>query len=161
MGKENAIRQLGNEAEAEALDEEEDEDEETQHGNDTDDENDDEEDEDDDEDEDRDSIVYSDDAASDGNESDNEAGFAESDESDAEGEFSFWTPGKRMPGRESIEALISRPSAHRTASTSSIDSLNHMEPEAGPKRLRRRPIKIRPGTPDLPDSTDFVCGTLD
>ena len=161
LKKENAIRQLGNEAEAEALDEEEDEDEETQHGNDTDDENDDEEDEDDDEDEDRDSIVYSDDAASDGNESDNEAGFAESDESDAEGEFSFWTPGKRMPGRESIEALIYRPSAHRTASTSSIDSLNHMEPEAGPKRLRRRPIKIRPGTPDLPDSTDFVCGTLD
>merc|ERR1711964_317946 len=41
------------------------------------------------------------------------------------------------------------------------DSLNHMEPEAGPKRLRRRPIKVRPGTPELPDSTDFVCGTLD
>ncbi|KAH7418113.1 hypothetical protein BKA64DRAFT_564666 [Cadophora sp. MPI-SDFR-AT-0126] len=159
LKKENAIRQLGNEAEAEAMDEEEDEDEQTQDGNDTDDENDDEEDED--EDEDRDPIDYSDDAASDGNESDNEAGFAESDESDAEGEFSFWTPGKRMPGRESIEALVYRPSAHRTASTSSIDSLNHMEPEAGPKRLRRRPIKIRPGTPDLPDSTDFVCGTLD
>ena len=30
------------------------------------------------------------------------------------------------------------------------------------KRLRTsRKIKIRPGTPDLPDSTDFVCGTLD
>ncbi|KAK0112974.1 hypothetical protein ONS95_014688 [Cadophora gregata] len=161
LKKENAIRQLGNEAEAEALDEEEeDEDEETQDGNDTDDENDEEE-EDEDEDEDRNSIDYSGDAASDGNESDNEAGFAESDESDAEGEFSFWTPGKRLPGRESIEALIYRPSAHRTASTSSIDSLDHMEPEAGPKKLRRRPIKIRPGTPDLPDSTDFVCGTLD
>jgi hypothetical protein len=26
---------------------------------------------------------------------------------------------------------------------------------------RQRPIKIRPGTPDLPDSTDFVCGTID
>jgi len=164
LKKENAIRQLGNEAEAEALEDEEEEDEEeddeTQNGIDSDDENDEDE-EDEDEDEDQDSIGYSDDAASDGNESDNEAGFAESDESDAEGEFSFWTPGKRMPGRESIEALVYRPSAHRTASTSSIDSLNHMEPEAGPKKLRRRPIKIRPGTPDLPDSTDFVCGTLD
>ncbi|KAL2074531.1 hypothetical protein VTL71DRAFT_8309 [Oculimacula yallundae] len=160
LKKENAIRQLGNEAEAEALeDEEEEDDEETQDGNDSDDEDDEEEEED--EEDDRDSIDYSDDAASDGNESDNEAGFAESDESDAEGEFSFWTPGKRMAGRSSIEALAYRPSAHRTASTSSIDSLDHMEPEAGPKRLRRRPIKIRPGTPDLPDSTDFVCGTLD
>ncbi|CZT05579.1 uncharacterized protein RAG0_11600 [Rhynchosporium agropyri] len=162
LKKENAIRQLGNEAEAEALEDEEEEeddedDEETQNGNDSDNEDD----EDEEEDDDRDSVDYSDDSASDGNESDNEAGFADSDESDAEGEFNFWTPGKRMPGRSSIEALAYRPSAHRTASTSSIDSLNHMEPEAGPKRLRRRPIKIRPGTPDLPDSTDFVCGTLD
>ncbi|KAH9223817.1 hypothetical protein DL95DRAFT_419764 [Leptodontidium sp. 2 PMI_412] len=149
LKKENAIRQLGNEAEAEALeDEEEEDDEETQNGNDSDDDENDEEDEEDeeeedeeeeDEDEDQDSIDYSDDAASDGND-------------DAEGEFQFWTPGKRVPGRESIEALVYRPSAHRTASTSSIDSLNHMEPEAGPKRLKRRPIKIRPGTPDLPDN---------
>jgi len=35
-----------------------------------------------------------------------------------------------------------------------------MEPPKG-RMPRRRPIKIRPGTPDLPDSTDFVCGTLD
>jgi len=46
--------------------------------------------------------------------------------------------------------------------------LKHMSPipQAFPGRSQRRMrnsrrIKIRPGTPDLPDSTDFVCGTLD
>ncbi|KAK1489834.1 hypothetical protein CCUS01_14560, partial [Colletotrichum cuscutae] len=29
------------------------------------------------------------------------------------------------------------------------------------RRGRAQRIKIRPGTPELPDSTDFVCGTLD
>lgn len=152
LQKENVIRRLGNEAEQEALDDEDDEDDEDD-GNDSDDEN-------DDEDELDDGFLDdgSDEEASDGNETDNEAGFAESDEeSDVEGEFAFWTPGKR-PSRDELSTY--RPSAHRTASTSSIDSLNHMSPKKEAK-MRRRPIKIRPGTPDLPDSTDFVCGTLD
>lgn len=149
LQKENAIRRLGKEAEQEAL--EEDEEDEQNDGHDS-------EDEQDDEDEMEDGFLgSSDDDASDGNETDNEAGFAESDsESDGEEEFAFWTPGKR-PSRDELSTY--RPSAHRTASTSSIDSLNHMSPKGA--KIKRRPIKIRPGTPDLPDSTDFVCGTLD
>lgn len=156
---ENDIRRLGNEAEEEALEDEEDED--NRDGNDSDDENDFDEDDDDD----RDSTDGSDDDASDGNETDNEAGFADSDEeSDGEGDFAFWRPGRNIGHREAGEASTYRASAHRTASASSIDSLNHMSPPQSTsevRRPRRRPIKIRPGTPDLPDSTDFVCGTLD
>jgi hypothetical protein len=157
LEKENRIRRLGNEAEEEALEDEEDDDED---GNMSDDEGDSDSQE---EMEDVDDIVQgSDFEASDGNETDNEAGFAESDdESDAEGDFAFWTPGKKIRSRTIGEASTYRASAHRAASASSIDSLNHMEPPREERRLRRRPIKIRPGTPDLPDSTDFVCGTLD
>jgi len=158
LEKENRIRQLGNEAEEEALEDEEDDDEENGNISDDDGDSDSQEEMDD-----IDGLVEgSDFEASDGNETDNEAGFAESDdESDAEGEFAFWTPGKNGRNRPIGEASTYRASAHRTASASSIDSLNHMEPPKEERRLRRRPIKIRPGTPDLPDSTDFVCGTLD
>jgi Protein of unknown function (DUF2457) len=157
LEKENRIRRLGNEAEQEALEDEDDDDED---GNISDDEGDSDSQE---EMEDVDDIVAgSDFEASDGNETDNEAGFAESDdESDAEGDFAFWTPGRKLRSRAIGEASTYRASAHRAASASSIDSLNHMEPPKEERRLRRRPIKIRPGTPDLPDSTDFVCGTLD
>lgn len=151
---ENQIRRLGSEAEEEALEEDDDDEE----GNDSDDENDDDDDDEDNEDDENDS----DEDASDGNESDNEAGFAESDDSDGEGEFAFWTPGRILRGN--LTGSTFRPSAHRAPSASSIDSLNHTQlsnDEGMGKRLRRRPIKIRPGTPDLPDSTDFVCGTLD
>ncbi|CZR66213.1 uncharacterized protein PAC_16114 [Phialocephala subalpina] len=160
---ENAIRALGNEAEEEALEDEEDDDEEDQVDNDSDENDSDDEDVEDDEDEFDDveiGIDSSEDEGSDGNETDNEAGFAESDdESDGEGEFSFWTLGRKI--HHHGQASIYRPSAHRTASTSSIDSLNHMEPTVKKRRSRAMPMKLRPGTPELPDSTDFVCGTLD
>lgn len=156
LQKENAIRQLGNEAEQEALDEDEEDEEDDDDGYDSDDE---ERDEEDDDDATFNGSDYSDDDASDGNETDNEAGFADSDdESDGDGQYQFWTPGR------SGEPSAYRPSAHRAASTSSIDSLEHMKPvrDGNDKvRTRTRRIKIRPGTPDLPDSTDFVCGTLD
>jgi hypothetical protein len=158
---ENAIRRLASEAEDEAL--EEDEDEADEHGNDSDDEND----LDEDDDNDQDSLEGSDDDATDGNETDNEAGFADSDdESDRDGDYAFWTPGRHFADRDNGEATTYRPSAHRTASASSIDSLAHISlpqnsSEAKKPRRRRRLVKIRPGTPDLPDSTDFVCGTLD
>ena len=158
LEKENRIRRLGNEAEEEALEDEEDDDDD---GNISDDEGDSDSQEEDMEDVD-DLVEGSDFEASDGNETDNEAGFADSDdESDAEGDFAFWTPGRKVRSRAIGEASTYRASAHRTASASSIDSLNHMEPLKEERRVRRRPIKIRPGTPDLPDSTDFVCGTLD
>ncbi|TVY73256.1 hypothetical protein LSUE1_G007834 [Lachnellula suecica] len=154
---ENSIRQLGNEVEEEAL--EEDEEEEEDDVNSSDEDNND----DDDEEDDDDSLDGSDDG-SDGNETDNEEGFADSDEeSDAEGEFAFWTPGRNVAHQRG-DASTYRASVHRAASASSIDSLSHVESAMGPRgarKPRRRPIKIRPGTPELPDSTDFVCGTLD
>jgi len=152
---ENAIRQLGNEAEEEALeeDENEEEDEEVDYSDDDDVSAEGDDDEDD----------YGSFDGSDGNETDNEAGFADSDESDAEGEFAFWTPGGNIVHQQG-DASTYRASAHRAASASSIDSLSHLDSVLGPegqRKPRRRPIKIRPGTPELPDSTDFVCGTLD
>lgn len=154
LKKENAIRLLGSQAEEEALEEEDEEDEDD--GNDSDIES---GEEDEDEDDDR-----SDFGGSDGNESDNEAGFADSDDgSEDGGDLAFWTPGRSITIGRNIEASTYRASAHRTASASSIDSLAAMRPVREEARARRKPkpIKIRPGTPDLPDSTDFVCGTLD
>jgi len=160
LKKENAIRQLGKEAEEEAL---EDEDDDSDEGND------DSDDEDEDIEDDDDNTVDGSDVdldASDGNETDNEAGFADSDdESDPTGEYQFWTPRKSLIAN-SGEVNIFRSSSRR-ASESSIDSLSHMSPIMEAKGVRSgrmkpsRKIRIRPGTPDLPDSTDFVCGTLD
>lgn len=153
---ENDIRKLGYEAEEEALEDDENEEEEEEEANDSDDDEFGEEGDDD--------SLGGSEEGSDGNETDNEAGFADSDEeSDAEGEFAFWTPGRHFAIQQA-DASTYRASAHRAASASSIDSLSHLESAMGPKgerKPRRRPIKIRPGTPELPDSTDFVCGTLD
>jgi hypothetical protein len=171
LKKENAIRQLGKEVEEEALqDEDEDDDDEIVEDSDVENREEDYDDDDDilDEDgQDEETIDGSDVDASDGNETDNEAGFAESDdESDAGGDFQFWTPGRPILG--SNDATTFRTTTHISASDSSIDSLKHMSPIASakaPLKAKRprasRKIKIRPGTPDLPDSTDFVCGTLD
>ncbi|RFU31801.1 hypothetical protein B7463_g4537, partial [Scytalidium lignicola] len=157
LKKENDIRRLGSEAEEEAL-EDSDEDEE-------DDQDQDEEDEDNDDNDDNDSF---DDDASDGNETDNEAGFADSDDESDAGEFQFWTPGQAIPSKQPGEPVAYLGQGLRAASLSSIDSLNHMDPSfdgyegaTNGRTKRSRRIKIRPGTPDLPDSTDFVCGTLD
>jgi hypothetical protein len=165
LKKENAIRQLGKEAEEEALqDEEEEDDDDEETADDTDDDNDDESDYQDNDH----TINGSEDEASDGNETDNEAGFADSDdESDPAGEYQFWTPGRGLFATGSGEAGGFLTSANRAASVSSIDSLSHMSPilkangVASGRSKPSRKIKIRPGTPDLPDSTDFVCGTLD
>ncbi|KAJ8065495.1 hypothetical protein OCU04_006176 [Sclerotinia nivalis] len=167
LAKEIKIRRLGSEAEEEALEEEDDED--FDDGNDSDNEDGSDDDQDDYEDDETDR-VYSDDDDTDGNETDNEAGFADSDdEDDTEGDFNFWTPIRLEQARFPIpnaEASTYRASANRTASASSIESLNDTAPIRELSRGKRRPrkprsIKIRPGTPDLPDSTDFVCGTLD
>lgn len=163
LKKENAIRQLGREAEEEAMQEEED-------GEQDEDEDEDDQQEDSDGD---DQDDCSDDASdldvSDGNETDNEAGFAESDDESEGEEFQFWTPGRAVTENVTGEASTYRASAHRTTSESSIDSPRNMSPPApwsdaafpksNPRPARRN--KFRPGTPDLPDSTDFVCGTLD
>ncbi len=176
LKKENAIRLLGNQAEEEALEEDDDdEDDDEEDDEDLDSESDSDLDSNDDLDledgeepmlldgEELDEDEGEDVGVSDGNETDNEAGFADSDnESDATGDFAFWTP-RGNPGRQNRQPPVARASAHhRAASASSIDSLDYMEPAMRGRRMPiRRPMKIRPGTPDLPDSTDFVCGTLD
>lgn len=113
-----------------------------------------------------------DNSASDGgNESDDEGGFASSDdESDAGSEYQFWAPTANI-ARGSMEHMNLRHFSSRQHSpASSIESLNR---SASPslhfrswqvRRSRRQTPKVprmRPGTPELPDSTDFVCGTLD
>ncbi|KAJ5466336.1 hypothetical protein N7530_010123 [Penicillium desertorum] len=149
MKKEMAIRRLGEQAEEEALEEEEDmedlpDDDETVH----------------------------DFSSDDGNESDNEAGFADSDESDDDGsDIEFWGSSQHVT-ESSSQSIDARPSAmERRASNTSFDSMtddhSNWLPAPVQKITSRRTsktsksISIRPKTPNLPDSTDFVCGTLD
>ena len=149
MKKEMAIRRLGEQAEEEALEEEEDmedlpDDDETVH----------------------------DFSSDDGNESDNEAGFADSDESDDDGsDIEFWGSSHHIP-EPSSQSTDARPSTmERRASNTSFDSMTDDHSNWLPAPVQRitsrrtsktsKSISIRPKTPNLPDSTDFVCGTLD
>ena len=156
LKKERDIRKLSEEAEREAKQEngeDEDEDEENnQEDNgvdvdedndqdDNDDEDDDDEDadnNDDEEEDDDDDDEYDEDGMS-GNESDNEAGFASDDDSDDD---LFFGPDPPLS--------LAKPICCRNTSTTT-DSF--LKPAA--RRHTRSP------TPELPDSTDFVCGTLD
>ncbi|KAL8762703.1 MAG: hypothetical protein Q9184_001357 [Pyrenodesmia sp. 2 TL-2023] len=106
-----------------------------------------------------------------GNESDDEEGFAESDdESELGSDFHFWTPGLTTAATSADHLEHFRPTAPRTTSNSSIESTIRVKDaekrpdymaHCGRKGSRTKPVRMRPGTPDLPDSTDFVCGTLD
>ncbi|KAI4167329.1 MAG: hypothetical protein LQ343_007290 [Gyalolechia ehrenbergii] len=155
LQKENAIRKLGEEAEEEAMEEETAEEEEHYDGL-----------------AELDDRLSSDDGASDGgNESDNEEGFAESDdESETGSDYHFWTPGLTTAATSADHLEHFRPTVPRTSSSSSVESMIHVQKvkdvsEHAARRVRKssrtRPLRMRPGTPDLPDSTDFVCGTLD
>lgn len=161
MKKEMAIRKLGEEAEAEAIAEEE---EEENKEEDDDDDDDQEEDLNDDE---EDIETIHDYSSDDGNESDNEAGFADSDdESDGNSEYEFWAPSTTTAATSADNMDLVRLAAERRNSNTSIDSLKHEDTQRRPslvgKGKGRHAINIpRAPTPDLPDSTDFVCGTLD
>ncbi|KAF2823398.1 hypothetical protein CC86DRAFT_298541 [Ophiobolus disseminans] len=153
---ENGLRQLGEEVEEEALEEDEDEDE----VNEVDDDDLLEEDEDN-------SDAYSD-ATDEGFQTDDEDGFAVSDdESDAGSDYNWWAPGASTAATsvEHLEQL--RLKTTRTVSESSVGSLESQKGFEFPAKLhskRRkpsRPVNIRVPSPELPDSTDFVCGTLD
>lgn len=159
---ENNLRQLGEEAEEEALDDEEEElNEEDADDGDLDDDDDDDilEDEEDQDDE--------DDISDEGFQTDDEDGFAVSDdESDAGSDFNWWAPGAYSTAATSMEHLEHiRPSSHRSLSESSMGSVEGDRgfkiPEKPLKRRKSRPVNIRVPSPELPDSTDFVCGTLD
>lgn len=104
----------------------------------------------------------------DGFHSDNEEGFASSDDEN-ESDYEWWKPGPSTAATsvEHLDRLAivnSKPVEQSSVGSASsgresIRSLRH--------RLHKRHTKTaamninRPPTPDLPDSTDFVCGTLD
>ncbi|KAI9675117.1 MAG: hypothetical protein M1817_001525 [Caeruleum heppii] len=147
LRKENAIRRLGEEAEEEALQDEDEQDIDNAVDQDVDGEE-------------------EDDASDDGNETDDEEGFAASDDdSDAGSEYNFWTPRKSTAATSVEHADHIRPHHGRTLSDSSMESVGEFRQSPSraavmPRKVPRR-IRGRPGTPQLPDSTDFVCGTLD
>ncbi|KAF3063687.1 hypothetical protein GL218_01189 [Daldinia childiae] len=173
LKKENEIRRLGKEAEEEELEEEEDEEAEELN----DDEDEEEEDEEDgvdlpdeimEEDEiddgyevDNQSGYGSDDDFSDGYNTDNEIGFADSDDDDDDGgNLDLWTPS-RGPVQNSGNTPIFRRLSMTGNRSDSSSSSDMPSPPTRTSREKPRRIKMRPGTPELPDSTDFVCGTLD
>ncbi|KAI1815882.1 hypothetical protein GGS20DRAFT_575865 [Poronia punctata] len=146
LWKENEIRRLGKEAEEEALEEEDDADiyaDDTYMVDDS---------EEDDEDVADHSNDGSDDNASDGYNTDNEIGFADSEEEE-DGDFELPVPILGLP-------YISNrlPIGRRPPSNGEKYDTSSSEGAKVPLRSRRR---IRRTTPELPDSTDFVCGTLD
>lgn len=179
LRQENAIRKLGKEAEEEAeledeIDEEDDEevddgdlideddDEDDEDDEDIDDEDEDEDDEDENEDDDEDD----DEAgptwaseASDGYRTDNEVGFADSDDED-DG-LVLWTT--RIGHYHSLSGAMSQ--TRRLSQGEKSDASTASDGGSSPSRRKRRskvrPVPVRSQTPELPDSTDFVCGTLD
>lgn len=162
LRKENEIRRLGKEAEEEELEEEEEEEQLDEDG---------EEDEmdlldnlgdevEDGYDIDDESGYGSGDDISDGYNTDNEIGFADSDDDDDGGNLDLWTPSRGPVLRLSGDTPIyRRPSM--TGNRSDSSSSDVPGPLSRAVREKTRRPKMRPGTPELPDSTDFVCGTLD
>jgi hypothetical protein len=167
LKKENAIRKLGQEVEEEAeleeeLDDEADiEDDDDDLGDDDD--GDGAEDEElglDEDDEQRDveaghsDYASDNDGGSDGYNTDNEVGFAESDDEDDD--LVLWTTGLVTHLSISGATPVRRRSSFNgeILSDSSVYAQNK-------RRTRPKRAVARVQTPELPDSTDFVCGTLD
>ncbi|KAK3944743.1 GTP-binding protein SAR1 [Diplogelasinospora grovesii] len=181
LQKENAIRKLGKEAEEEAdLEEEIDE----EIANEDDDEDDEDEDiEDDDDGEDLDNLDDNDDVeedaevessfndgepergwddeASDGYKTDNEVGFADSEDEDDDDLVLWTTRGNAPLSLSTATPPVPRRLSVGEHSDSSDCSKRNSGTVRSKNRGRRSAPVFRPGTPELPDSTDFVCGTLD
>ncbi len=152
LRKENAIRRLAEEAEAEALDED---DVEVDIEDDADELDDDDEEEEEEAEE-----------SDGGNETDDEEGFADSDdESDGDSEYQFWTPGLTTAATSTDQLDHIRPLKLRIDSESSVESAIDTKHRDSTRRRKgsrtHRSPRMRPGTPELPDSSDFVVGTLD
>jgi hypothetical protein len=164
LKKENAIRKLGEEVEEEEeleeqLEDEADNEDDDDAGDDNGDEG---ENEDVDIDEDRDQAELDDDhsaddsdadGGSDGYNTDNEVGFADSEEEDDD--LDLWTTG--------LVTHLSLSGATPVRRRSSFAGEIHSDSSVSGKNKRRTRAKQVPraDTPELPDSTDFVCGTLD
>jgi hypothetical protein len=106
-----------------------------------------------------------DDEASDGYKTDSELGFAESDDEDDD--LVLWTTriGHYRSLSGAVSGIASAPKMSRRPSlgghSDSSSSSNRKPGLARKKRSKTRPVPFRPATPELPDSTDFVCGTFD
>lgn len=155
---ENDLRKLGTEAEEEAMDEEEELDDEVADY--------DEEEEDDDENMSVGPISSAGYVSDEGFHSDDEEGFAGSDEeNEADSDDEWWAPGRgRQLSAEPLEHI--RPTSRRSNTDSSIASVENGQTVPTPiaRISSRRPKNKSSGkssAPELPDSTDFVCGTLD
>jgi hypothetical protein len=160
LRKENQIRRLAKEAEEEAEMEEDagdDDADATLDGNedDEDDEDDEQQDENGDELHDDFSGYGSDDDFSEGYHSDNEDGMSDSDAEDENDELKLWTLSNAVTPRFSDATPVYR---QHSLDTSFSDSSRRHHAFVYPTRVMK---PERPGTPELPDSTDFVCGTLD
>ncbi|OAA74471.1 GTP-binding protein SAR1 [Akanthomyces lecanii RCEF 1005] len=161
LTKEINFRRLADEAEEEALlEEDEEKDEGLEDDDDEDDQDDDEEDGGEDEyhvnieDEDDEDL---DDC--DGYSTDEETGFADSDDDEEDENMILWTPSHaNATGHSSSTLLARRPSAASQLSDCSTIS-NRSRKVA--RRSKPRDIHSDHEAHDLPDSTDFVCGTLD
>ncbi|EGX94521.1 GTP-binding protein SAR1 [Cordyceps militaris CM01] len=160
LTKENNFRRLADEAEEEALLEEaddknenadeDDDDEDGQDGNSED------EDDEDDEDQDRDEEDLDD---CDGYTTDEETGFADSDDDEEDENMILWTPGYgNAVGHNSSTPIVRRPSA--ASQLSDCSTISNQSRKVG-RRSKPRNIHSDHEAHDLPDSTDFVCGTLD
>lgn len=160
LQKEIVLRKACEEVEEEAVEEEDEEDELEDEAEMDDDEDDD--DEDDLEEE-----------SDEGFRTDDEGGFAESDSEGEESDEEWWRPGGLSTAATSIEQHMDRLALTRTdtdAAASSVESISpgHIEQPRmiQPRPERRSRSRTVPANPrkdaiDLPDSTDFVCGTLD
>lgn len=168
--KENHIRQLAQEAEDEDAEDDdgnvdendgEDDDDEEDGEDDEEDEEDEEDGDDDDSDEDdgdEDETECGSFEADDGYHTDEETGFAESDEDEEDG-LHLWNHGIQLSVEPSpgVQGLQRRPSAtghHSDSSTASGRAAKTI------RRRKPRPIPYDAAS-ELPDSTDFVCGTFD
>ncbi|PSR93946.1 hypothetical protein BD289DRAFT_364185 [Coniella lustricola] len=159
LKKENDIRRLGKEAEEEAEEEEEDaEAEDPSEGLDDDDDVDGDDEDQEYDDDDEQSGYGSDDDFSDGYNTDEDLAFADSDEEDEDDGLLLWTltTTRSAEGNLTDATPIMRPTSVGALS----DSSDYSRRVIRHKRSRQRSIP-RAMTPELPDSTDFVCGTMD
>lgn len=107
--------------------------------------------------------------------SDDEGGFASSDsEHDDDSDYEWWKPGGRSTAATSVDQLdrLAIVNSQHIEPSSSVNSASssHLSPRSSRLTLRKTSSKSnhtqaisinRPPSPELPDSTDFVCGTLD
>jgi hypothetical protein len=167
LEKELGLRKLGREVEEEEDEEEDDDDDEVEL------EDEDEEEDVDVEDEEEEDVDVEDEEilkrsiasgyeSDDGFHTDDEHGFAHSDDDDGDdSDNDWWTPGGA--NKDQLEHIRPSPRLRRSDSESSTGSVRPIGVNIPSKgdRQKTKPRNIQTKAPELPDSTDFVCGTLD